>query len=108
MVALDDEGKIKNIEINPKSTNLNLTWIIALWTVKFSIFMNDYIQNLLETTHFRQKFGEIKTQSELFFSEVIKAALRSDLQVETVLFSKGLYLDIGTPENLSKAVHVGI
>jgi glucose-1-phosphate thymidylyltransferase len=108
MVALDDKGRIENIEISPKSTNLNLTWIIALWTTKFSIFMNDYIQKSGKTAHPGYEFNGRKTQRELFLSEVIKAALKKDLHVETVIFSKGIYLDIGTPENLTKAVRIGI
>jgi glucose-1-phosphate thymidylyltransferase len=108
MVALDDKGRIKNIEINPKSTNLNLTWIIAVWTVKFSIFMDDYIQDLEKNTHSGHELNGSKIQRELFLSEVIKAALRKNMQVEAVLFSEGIYLDIGTPENLTKAVRVGI
>lgn len=108
MVALDDNGRIKNIEINPKSTHLNLTWINAVWTAKFSIFMNHFIQNSGQPAHPGRKLAGSKSRPELFLSEVIKAALKKNVRVETVLFSKGIYLDIGTPENLTKAVRVGI
>jgi len=107
-IALDDKGRIKTIEINPKSTHLKLTWIIAVWTEKFSIFMHKYIQKPNKTGNSGHELAAGKTPQELFLSEVIKAALRKNLQVETVFFSKGFYLDIGTPENLTEAVRVGI
>jgi glucose-1-phosphate thymidylyltransferase len=108
MVALDDNGQIKNIVVNPKSTNLKLTWLIAVWTSKFSIFMHDYIKGFRETDQQSNKLNVCKTHRELFLSEVIKAALKIGTRIETVLFQKGIYLDIGTPENLVKAVRYGI
>ena len=104
MVALDDSGRLKNIEINPKSTNLKLTWIIAAWTSNFSAFMHEYIQDLTKTVHLEKKRNESNSSQELFFSKVINAALKKGMRVETVLFSKGVYLDVGTPDNLVRAV----
>jgi glucose-1-phosphate thymidylyltransferase len=104
MVVLDDSGRIKDIEINPKSTNLKLTWIIAVWTWNFSVFMHEYIQDITKTAYLEEKFKKRKSSQELFFSELINAALEKNLHIETVLFSKGVYLDVGTPENLVKAV----
>jgi glucose-1-phosphate thymidylyltransferase len=107
-IALDDKGRITNIEINPKSTRLKLTWVIAVWTAKFSIFMRDYIQHPQKTARSAHELNMGKTRQELFLSEVIKGALKKKLHIETVLFSKGTYLDIGTPENLIEAVRAGI
>ena len=41
---------------------------------------------------------------ELFMSNVIQAAIKSNIHVESVLFSDGFCLDIGTPDDLVKAV----
>ena len=46
--------------------------------------------------------------SELFVGDVIQAAMQAGLQVETVSFPAGAYLDIGTPEDLVKVVHNSI
>lgn len=108
MVGLDEDGRIKNIDINPKSTNLKLTWIIATWTSKFSNFMHDYLRSIEQTASFGNKLNDRKNHTELFLSEVIKDALKKNIQVETVLFTEGIYLDIGTPENLTKAIRVEI
>lgn len=40
---------------------------------------------------------------EVFFSDVINAAMQNDMQVDTMLFSDGNCLDIGTHEGLVKA-----
>ena len=37
-------------------------------------------------------------------SNVIQAAIKSNIHVESVLFSDGFCLDIGTPDDLVKAV----
>jgi len=41
---------------------------------------------------------------ELYIGDVIQAAIHNGLRVETVLFPEGIYIDIGTPEDLAKAV----
>ena len=46
-------------------------------------------------------------QPELFVGDVIQAAIHAGLQVAAVPFTNGRYLDIGTPENLVKAIHNG-
>jgi glucose-1-phosphate thymidylyltransferase len=35
---------------------------------------------------------------------VLRAAVQAKLQVEGVVFPKGSYIDVGTPENLMKAI----
>jgi len=37
---------------------------------------------------------------------VINAAIKNNLRIETVSFSEGSYLDIGTPEDLLKAIRM--
>ena len=81
-----------------------LTWIIAVWTSNFSVFMHEYIEDLTKAVHLEKKLNVNKSSQELFLSELINAALKKNLHIETVLFSKGVYLDIGTPDNLVKAV----
>jgi dTDP-glucose pyrophosphorylase len=43
---------------------------------------------------------------ELFFSDVINAAIQNDIQVDKVIFDDGFWLDIGIPENLVKAAQL--
>lgn len=101
MVDLNDEGQIRQIVIKPLHTHLRYTWIIAVWTSTFTHFMHEYL--IAAQTEYAQDNG-LSKQRELFVGDVIQAAIEAGLQVETVFFPDGSYLDIGTPEDLVKAI----
>jgi glucose-1-phosphate thymidylyltransferase len=44
-------------------------------------------------------------KKELFLGDVFQAAIDNDLQIESVIFQKNRYYDIGTPEDLVKAAN---
>ncbi len=95
MVALDENGRVQQIIIKPKQTTLQYTWFIAVWTPKFTHFMHDFLQKQLVDANLAK---------ELYLGDVIQAALDADFYVESVLFRNGRYIDIGTPDDLIKAV----
>ena len=45
-------------------------------------------------------------RGELFVGDVIQAAIHNDIQVDTVIFTDGKYLDIGTPEGMKNAYQI--
>jgi glucose-1-phosphate thymidylyltransferase len=47
-----------------------------------------------------------KNRRELFVGDVFQAAIADRLNIETVLFSDGNCLDIGTPDDLAKAIGI--
>lgn len=106
MVDLGTDGRVRKVDIKPVQTRLRYTWIIAVWTPKFTSFMHDYI--------FAGKKGNIKgkplfgfkERDEIFMGDVIQAAIQNDLRIDKVFFEDGEYLDIGTPEDLVKAVQL--
>jgi glucose-1-phosphate thymidylyltransferase len=95
MVNLDENGRVRQIVIKPRQTQLRFTWGIAVWTSVFTAFMHEHLAVLKEST---------AGQPELSMGHVIEAAVSSDLRVEAVVVSNDPYLDIGTPENLLKAI----
>lgn len=95
MVALDENGRVQRIVIKPQQTTLEYTWFIAVWTPKFTHFMHDFLQKHL---------ADANLAKELYLGDVIQAALDADFYVEAVLFKDGRYIDIGTPDDLMKAV----
>lgn len=106
MVDLDANGRIRGIQIKPAQTHLRYTWIIAVWTSDFTHFMHEYVSANLKTND-RSKIGNnIEEQQELFVGDIIQAAMNNDIHIDTVLFSNGSYLDIGTPEDMVKAVQI--
>lgn len=94
MVELDNDGKVLAIHIKPEETQLIYTWQIAVWTPVFSRYIHDYVSNRKENT----------VQKELFVGDVIQAAIEDHLMVEYVLFRNDSCLDIGTPEDLLRAI----
>ncbi len=104
MVDLDDDDHIRRIVIKPHQTKLRYTWIIAVWTPVFTRFMHEYLITAQIKGAQKNRDNGLAGQQELFVGDVIQAAIYAGLQVETVRFPNGDYLDIGTPEDLVKAV----
>ncbi len=96
MVELDDNGRIVALHIKPEQTQLTYTWQIAVWTPVFTCYMHEYVsaKKIVYTQH----------QNELFVGDVIQAAIQDSMHIETVLFPDGRCLDIGTPEDLFRAL----
>lgn len=105
MVDLDENGRIREIVIKPAESRLRFTWIIAVWTPVFTQFMHEHLAaTLAGVKASRLTDSELAHSPELFVGDVIQAAINSGLVVESVLFSQGQYLDIGTPEDLARAI----
>ncbi|MCC7212677.1 MAG: hypothetical protein IT451_12665 [Candidatus Brocadia sp.] len=101
MVELDENGKVRTLHIKPKYTQLIYTWQIAVWTPTFT----DYLHNNVSD---RKGRGKLEHQNELYVGDVIQAALKDTIQIDSVLFKDGKCLDIGTPEDLIKALQVNM
>lgn len=101
MVEVDDKGTVRSIVIKPPVSSLGHGWIVAVWSPVFTQFLHEYLQaqqrkGLPE--------GDMERQSELSVGHVFQAALQEGVRMETVQFPQCSYLDIGTPDNLRKAV----
>lgn len=96
MVRLNRAGRIVEIVIKPCSTDLEYTWITAVWTSRFTHFMHTYLSGF--------SINQVGKRKELYIGDVIQAGLKEGISVETVIFDNETYVDIGTPEDLIKAV----
>ena len=94
MVESGPDQLVKNIIIKPQQTELTSTWGIAVWTPGFTQFLHDYLRDL----------NTAPPDSELFIGHVIQAAIEQGLKVIAETVSESAYLDIGTPDDLLKAV----
>ena len=104
MVDLQADGRIRGIQIKPVRTNLRYAWIIAVWTPLFTDFMHKLIiANQIKSDQ-KQDGTRAEEHGEFFVGDVIQAAANNGLLIESVVFSDGAFLDIGTPDNLIKAV----
>jgi glucose-1-phosphate thymidylyltransferase len=104
MVELDRNQRIRKIVINPVQTELDYTWIIAVWTPVFSEFIYEYLRKDKEAYKRIKVSGNVSGRREVFMSDVIQSAVDDALHVQGVLFPSGSCLDIGTLEDLVEAV----
>lgn len=101
MVELDENGKVRALHIILKYTQLIYTWQIAVWTPTFTDCLHNYVSD-------RKERDKLEHQNELYIGDVIQAALEDTIQINSVLFKDGKCLDIGTPEDLIKALQVNM
>lgn len=104
MVRFDRYGKIETVDIKPIKTTLTYTWIIAAWSPDFTNFMQTYLDEVEPTLVREWEENTRDNRTEYYVGHVIQAALTSGLMVDYVVFDKGSYIDIGTPESLFSAM----
>jgi len=104
MVDLDKKSRVRGIQIKPSQTNLRYAWIIAVWTPVFTKFMHECVADELALAQRTNGDSNIEKKQELFVGDIIQKALNYNLCVECVSFSTGTYIDIGTPQDLMKAL----
>ena len=106
MVDLDEHGRIRQFVIKPTHTLLTYAWVIAVWTPVFSNFMHQYLIAHQRKIRSQDSTENLRTQNlELYMGDVFKAAVEEGLSIETVIFPNGSCIDIGTPEDLVKALN---
>jgi glucose-1-phosphate thymidylyltransferase len=95
MVEVDESGEIKALTIKPQHTKLQYTWGLAVWTSTFSEFLH-------ATVGVSEPASAGKP--EMFVGDVIQAAIRKGLYVDSVHVSDHPFIDIGTADDLARAV----
>ena len=97
MVDFDTNGCVSFVVDKPQQSTLRYSWFTAAWTPSFTEFLHQYLVS--------QPFVPTK---EVLINDVIQAAIDSGLKVEVEVFENGNFLDIGTPEDLVRAVRNGV
>jgi len=101
MVELDDDQKVRNIQIKPPESTLQFTWGIAAWRPRFNHFMHDYLLGIMPQCEADYRTG---TRREYYMSEVINAALGEGFDIRGIPVADEPFVDIGTPEGLAHAI----
>ncbi|MCX2741148.1 nucleotidyltransferase family protein [Pontibacter anaerobius] len=96
MVELEENGEVKTIFPKPATSNLAYGWAIACWGPRFTEFMHSFLKGEEARLHTSGK--------EFSVGEVVQAAIHHGLLVLSVSFDEGSCLDVGTPEDLQKAI----
>lgn len=94
MVEMSEGPWVRRIVVKPSQTTLNDSWGIAVWQPRFTDFMHEYVAAQTTDT------GE----GELSVGHVIQAAIDGGMRVLGVRVSDRPFLDVGTPDDLARAV----
>lgn len=107
VVDVDQDGRVRHIFEKSTITHLKYMWAIAVWTPKFTAFLHQYVQQKL-VEYEKVEYEKMPSMSipEVPIGDVIQAGICAGLPVEAEIFSEGTYLDIGTPENLIRAIQI--
>ena len=100
-------GRVSGIFEKSTLTHLRYMWAIALWQPTFTEFLNQFIQAKLQQLmggRSPQTLTQMPPYTEIPIGDVIHAAIKAGLHVNSHPFTTGRYLDIGTPENLQRAI----
>lgn len=107
MVELDENERVRAIRIKPAQTQLRYAWEMAIWTPVFTRFMHDFVSSGRERGGHNSGMG-LDGGNELHVADVIQAAIDGGMNAEAVVFEHGSCLDIGTPEDMLKAVRLQV
>jgi glucose-1-phosphate thymidylyltransferase len=91
MVEFDATGRVYQIIEKPQETQLTYMWAIAVWAPQFTEFLHHYL-----ASH--------NPERELPIGDVIQAGIHAGLTVEAEPFPNGSYLDVGTTDDLMRAI----
>lgn len=116
MVEVDVEGRVRGFELRPGAgTRLTWTWLLAAWGGELAELLHarvgrKSVRSGRESSRARgEAGGEPNEESDrgsvavTSMSQIFAAALAAGLEIDSVRFPEGSFLDIGTPEDLERA-----
>ena len=92
MVAFTPDGTVTRIDVKPAHTTLVFSWALAVWSPVMTDFMHAFLAKHPEP------------QAEIFLGHVLTGAIQAGLNVTSVCFDDGYFMDAGTPEGLEQAL----
>ncbi|MEM9555923.1 MAG: sugar phosphate nucleotidyltransferase [Acidobacteriota bacterium] len=100
MVDLDAAGRLLDVVIKQRDCALRWTWSFALWRPSFTAYLGKFLARPDASRHDAQA-----STPELYVGDVLRAAARDGLDLRGVCFEEGSFLDVGTPDDLRRAIH---
>ncbi len=108
MLDLDSHGNLRGVCIRPVQTDLQYTWVIALWTPAFTSFLHKYVETVKPMAQSKGSVSDGHDIGELTMGDVIQAAIDQGMATDTVLFPDNHFVDIGTPVDMEKIRSIGL
>ena len=111
MVEVDARGELVRIEIKPGVSDLRLTWLCAVWTPRVTELLHDFVVSGERLGQAARKApdheGAVRAEKparEVFPSDFLLFAKATGVRIATVGFPSGSHLDIGTRDDLARAM----
>jgi glucose-1-phosphate thymidylyltransferase len=108
VVDVDEDGRVRGLYEKSALTHLPYMWAVAVWGTRFTEYLHAFTESATHRnapdTGAEQGDEEGKPTVETPIGDVIQAAVTAGLRVEAEIFEDGRYIDIGTPDNLLKAI----
>lgn len=95
MIEFDRDNKISRIVIKPVESELQYTYVNAVWTPVFSDFINEYL---------KMKINKNNIETEIYLGDIFQAFLDAGNTISYTIIQNGNYYDIGTVEDYRGAV----
>jgi len=108
MVDLKKDGGIKAIKVKPSKSDkakLRYVWQTAIWNPVFTEYLHVFVAEHKKQFSANSSIKAIEDAKELFLGDVLQAAIKDKFNINSVVFSKGNCLDVGTSEDLAKAIN---
>jgi len=96
IVSCDENGNVREIAAKPGVKVDGWTWIVASWSPRFTRFLHQYLQQIEDR-------GRPQVARELYVADVLNAAIDGGLTIHGLKFPGGDAIDIGTPDDLTRA-----
>ncbi|MGB4066508.1 MAG: hypothetical protein WBK08_00620 [Nitrospira sp.] len=102
MIDIDENLRVREIHLKPKTTRLRYAWLCAAWTPVFTEFLHQFLHRVRKGCSVGLVGNrKIDPQGDIPVGAVLAAAVQVGLKIEGVTFPTGRYIDIGTPQALS-------
>lgn len=92
MIRLGADGRVEDVEIRPRASDLEYNWLPAVWAPTFTDWLHERMARPSGTAP--------STGDELRLGTLLREALGDGLDVRGIPFEAGSYRDLGTPESL--------
>jgi dTDP-glucose pyrophosphorylase len=105
MVDVDEAGQVRTITLKPPSSPLRYAWLCAVWAPAFTECLHEFLATERAKSGLdRAAYRDQDAQGDLPVGAAFVFALAKGLRVHGLVFPEETYIDIGTPDDLARAV----
>ena len=105
MVKIDSHGRVRGMVLKPSGTTLRYSWLCAVWRPAMTEFLHHFVEGARLDPNARSTWHQLDSGGDLPIGAAFKAAVEQGVHVHSSVLPTESFIDIGTPQNLVRAVH---